>query len=400
LSALEKSKGFWQLSERGFVSLRRTGYERVELVGGKYVGRARVGEVELRIREKVAGTVSSLIGAASGGELRIEPAASPATEFDAVSRHLLKQFVQAAGRYIADRRRPRYRYHQASGAVLAGRLDMPATMKLHATGRLSQFAFQRGEVVRDEPVDRLVLGALDELDRAALVLKLDPDTVYQARWLARALEEIRTSDFLQLGSAGLLAIAEGIELDDAVLPADLDLARLSAVALLHQGFELDRAVSGEVPRAWFVDLESLFERAVRLTLNRLVIDAKVDKGLGFERRMFTGGADGSRVYPDLVVHSGVRVEAVGDVKYKTLDSSENGSIKKGNRSDLYQLLVHAASFSCNRAFLVYASGSGYSKSYLGCSATGCHIWTAQVRPTDLDADLRRLLDEIGLHAIS
>ena len=220
-------------------------------------------------------------------------------------------------------------------------------------------------------------------------------SLYQARWLARALEEVRTGEFLRLGRAGLLAIAEEIELDDTTLAADLDLARLAAVALLHQGFELDRVVPGEVPRAWFIDLERLFERAVRLTLDRLA-GAKVDKGLGFKRRMFTGGADGSRVYPDLVIHSDAHVVAVGDVKYKTLHSPADGSAKKPSRPDLYQLLVHAASLSCKLAFLVYASGTGYSAAYLGRSATGCQVWTAQVRPTDLEADLNQLLEEIGL----
>lgn len=249
-------------------------------------------------------------------------------------------------------------------------------------------------------MDRLVLGALDELDRAALVLKLDSDTLYQARWLARALEEIRTSAFLQLGPAGLLAIGERIELDDAVLLADLDLTRLAVVALLHQGFEPGRAGIGEVPRAWFVDLERLFERAVRLTLDKLIAHGQVDRGLGFERRMFTGGADSSRVYPDLVVHSGAHVSAVGDVKYKTLNRSDSGSVKKASRSDLYQLLVHANSLACDRAFLVYASETHYSKTFLGRSATGCRVWTAQVRPTHLDVDLSQLLDEIGLDTTS
>lgn len=404
--AIDDADGFWRLGDAGYVSYRRAGSDRFEIVGHKYVGRARVGDVEVQVREKVPGTLVSLIGAATGAELRVEVAEAPATEFDLVSRHLMAQFTKAAGRYIADRRKPRYQYRQAAGPMLAGSLDMPATMHLHATGRLGLFAYRQGTVVRDEPLDRLVLAGLDELDRAAGALKLDPSTLYDARWLAGALDEVRDDAFLSSPTAGFLALADDIERDVSALPADIDLARLASVALLHRGFEPDLPGHGEVPRAWFLDLETLFEQAVRETLRELLSSWEVDRGESFERRMFTGGGDASRTNPDLVVHRKGTVRVAGDVKYKSLavalgeapDDEEPPArrTKKEGRPDLYQVLVHAASLGTDRAFLVYAGDDSYGCRYLGRAATGCHTWTTQVRPTHLAEDLGRFLSETGL----
>lgn len=404
--AIECADGFWRLGDAGYVSYRRSGTDRFEIVGHKYVGRALVGDIEVQVREKVPGTLLSLIGAATGAELRIEVADSPATEFDVVSRQLLAEFTRAAGRYIADRRVARYQYRHDTGPVLAGALDMPATMRLHATGRLGVFAYRQGAVVRDEPLDRLVLAGLDELDRAATALQLGPNTVYDARWLAGALDEVRDQDFLASSRAAFLAIGDDIERDPAALVEDVDLARLAAVALLHRGFEPDLPGQGEVPRAWFIDLETLFEQAVRETLRELLDSHDVDRGESYARRMFTGGSDASRTNPDIVVHRRGAVRAAGDVKYKSLatalgelpddeEAPTKRTMKEG-RPDLYQVLVHAASLNTDHAFLIYAGEDAYASRYLGRSATGCHTWTTQVRPTHLAQDLARFVGDFGL----
>ncbi len=402
---LERSEGFWRLVDAGYVAVHRLGVDRYELAGRKYVGRALVDDLEIRVEEKVPGTLLSLVGAATGAELRILEEGAPVTEFDRVSRHLMREFTSAAARYLATRRKPRYLYRSAQGPVLAGALDMPQTMRLHATGRLGHFAFRQGFVVRDEPLDRLVLAGLESLDRAAEALQLEAKTLYDARWLAGALEEVRDQRFLSTTPSSMLEVADKIELGIDQLSDDVDLARLAVIALLHHGFEPEVSATGEVPRAWFVDLETLFESVVRTTLQHLLGPVLVDRGEGFVRRMFTGGWDTSCTHPDLVVHSGSDVLAVGDVKYKSLavglgedgESAEDVPQKrlKEGRPDLYQVLVHAASLDADKAFLVYA-GDRFACRYPGVSATGAATWTAQVRPNKLLIDLAALLESLGL----
>ncbi len=399
--ALDASEELWDLSSRGLFSVRRSGFGSYEIAGNQYVGRATAPGVELVIAEKVEGTLPALISAATSGMVRVERAPSPTAEFDRIARLLVEEFTAAAGRYIASRRAPRYRYTPDSGPVLAGSLDMPATMRLQAAGRIDQFAFRRGEIVRDAPLDQLVLAGLDELGRASRALELSPETVFEARWLAGALAEVRTEAFSRLDQAELLSIADSIAADRDSLIEDADLARLASVVLLHQGFGGAETGEETAPRSWFINLERLFEQAVRQTLARLLPTGVVDKGSRFERRMFVGGADSSRTNPDLVVDGGGRLLAVGDVKYKSLSEADAegrgfNERERGSRPDLYQLLVHAASLSCRKAFLVYVSDAAYGCRYLGRSATGCQTWIVQVRPQALQADLARLSDELEL----
>jgi len=398
-NAIEHDEGFWRLAEAGYLSCRRTSNDRYEGVGHKYVGRAQTGSLEVRVQEKVPGTLLALVGAATGRELRIEAADSPATDFDAISRHLMSQFTTAASAYVASRRKPRYEYRDAEGPVLSGSLDLARTMRLHARGKLGVFAYRQGAVVRDEPLDRLVLAGLDALDSSAEALKLDVDTLYQARWLAGALEEVRDERFLIATTREFQDSGQEIEMKPGQLEADVDLARLAEVALLHRGFEPELSSGGTVPRAWFIDLETLFERAVRTTLFALLAPLKVDRGETYERRLFTGGIDGSRTHPDIVVHDGRHVGAVGDVKYKNLTAeAEEGMPRqgKGRRPDIYQVVVHAASLGSAKAFLVYAGENAYTSRFLGRSATGCRTWVAQVRPTHLEQDLAALVADAGL----
>jgi McrBC 5-methylcytosine restriction system component len=407
-TAINETDGFWDLADAGYVSYRRSGRTTHQVVGHKYVGRALVGDLEVRVDEKASGSVLALTRAATGAELRIEKVDSPATEFDAVSQHLMREFGTAAARYVADRRTPRYRYDKASGPALAGQVDVAGTLLQQAAGRVGQFAYMAGRVVRDEPLDRVVLAGLEELDRASSVLSLDSEILYQARWLAGALEEVRDYTYLSTSRDDFLDMADAVERDQQALPADMDLARLAAVTLLHRGFEPDLPPKGTVPRAWFIDLETLFEQAVRETIRELLPHFEVNRGHGYERSMFTGGADHSRINPDIVVHQAPIVAAVGDVKYKNLrvglgeqpDDEEVAAAGKGKRPDLYQLLVHAASLSTPLAFLIYVSDDAYVCRRLGWSATGCETWTAQVRPANLRNDVARFLGEIGILPLS
>jgi 5-methylcytosine-specific restriction endonuclease McrBC regulatory subunit McrC len=403
---LNGAESFWQLAAAGYFSVRRTGPHVEEIVGGKYVGRAVDADNELVVVEKAHGAVRALVGAATGAELRIERAPSPETEFDIVSRHLMTEFTRAANAYVSERRVPRYVYKEAAGPTLGGSIDLPRTMRLHASGRPNHFAFSEGHVVRDEPLDRVVLAALNELDGAGRSLGLDDDTLYLSRTLAAALEEVRDEAFIATATEEHLAAADTVERDDRTGDLDRDLARLASIALMHRGFEPDRVATGTVPRAWFIDLETLFESAIRAAAGQLLPGWTVDRGEEFDRLMFTGGEDHSRVNPDVVIYGPAGAAAVGDAKYKSLriglgerDDPEEGSVarhRKEGRPDLYQLLAHAASLRAPAAFLAYVSDADFSMRRLGHSATGCATWVAELRPTHLKDDLATLLSAMGL----
>jgi 5-methylcytosine-specific restriction endonuclease McrBC regulatory subunit McrC len=410
--AIEQSYGFWRLVDAGYVSCRRSGMDQYEIEGKRYVGRALVDDIELCVCEKVPGTLVALVGAAAGVRVRLETGDSAATELDAVSRSLASEFIKAAEAYIANRRRPRYEYRQNVGPVLSGSLEIARTMRLHASGFPGRFAYQEGRLVRKDPLDKLVLAALESLDRLARSLEIESRTVYQARHLARALEEVRDTSFTNMSITELADMGDKIAADPATGLLNRDLANLASVVILCRGFELDAVARDErVPRAWFLNLEHLFEQAVRRTIRGVVWpDFSVDYGETMERLLFTGGSDSSRTNPDIVVHSAQGVAAIGDAKYKSLGLSGEGvaiegalhvrrPAKKEGRPDIYQLLVHAASLDAKCAFLVYPSDTAYSCRYLGVSATGCRTWVVEVRPVMLKEDLTSFAVEADLVAL-
>ena len=77
---------------------------------------------------------------------------------------------------------------------------------------------------------------------------------------------------------------------------------------------------------------------------------------------------------------------VGDAKYKAWSGDPA-------RSDLYQLLVHAASFSSPVCFLVYAHDS-FRSIFMGQSVTGASTHAFALDVTDLSGGVMQMLTEL------
>ena len=199
---------------------------------------------------------------------------------------------------------------------------------------------------RNVELNQVVLAALRQVESLAPLIGLGSGVLARARGLSQYFDDARTQAVIFAARSQWAARAEHLGLNEDSLERR-DLASLAAVILSHQSFEFAAAASARAPRAWFVNLESLFERAVRNGI-RLVrpqlLAPRIDRP-----KIFTAsnafGAD-----PDIVLRaSSGECLAIGDVKYKDWpgDSSE------GLHGDLYQLLVHAAAFEAGSAFLVY-----------------------------------------------
>ena len=94
----------------------------------------------------------------------------------------------------------------------------------------------------------------------------------------------------------------------------------------------------------------------------------------------------SRADPDLVLLQDGGVVGVGDAKYKAWTGDPA-------RSDLYQLLVHAASFSSPVCFLVYAYDS-FASIFMGQSVTGASTHAFALDVTDLTGGVTKMLNEL------
>lgn len=388
--ALEHQSDFWTLRDRGVVKVHALGPNVVELEGTRYVGRCEIGEVTLEFVEKIEGALASLLGYAASDSFRLLLTDAPASKLGDLAVLLLREFIARARAYVTAGIQFRYVPLQDEGTLAAGRLDVPGTVALRARGKLHRAAFRRSVIVRDLPINKVLLAALREVERLAQILPVPSGDLAQARGLCLYLDEARTADVLFGRRADWADRARTLasEWEDA---QQRDLLALAAVVLSHESFEASDLLGSRVPRSWFLNLEHLFEVAVRRELQTVLHDrADVEPGSATHPRIFDRG-ESFGADPDIVVRPHA-VGAVGDVKYKDWPGAEG--VQKLH-ADLYQLLVHAAAFGAPLAFLVFPHNR-YEKRYLGRSATGCDTWITAVDVRDLESGTQALVSDLGL----
>jgi 5-methylcytosine-specific restriction endonuclease McrBC regulatory subunit McrC len=386
---LSENEPFWHLVDREVLAVERLRAGGARLSGGCYVGRASITkDLAIEIREKVSGSLSALLQFAVGRDFRVEPHAGPSSEIGPLIALLIVHFVDAVRRYAGRGRRLHYRQLRLNGSLIGGRLDMTRTIRLRARGLRHLAAFEKQEVSFDVPVNRAVLAALQEIPRIAQLVELPENVVAKARSLALLFEDCRSADVIfgpRLEAARRSDALASAERDEDVA----DMLALATVLLSHESFDVGGSREGPSPRSWFLNLETLFERAVRECLGEVLAGVgTASSGRGAPMPIFVSRPDVYRANPDLVLRFGDGGILVGDVKYKAWDDVPAAS-------DVYQLLVHAAAFGARRAFLVFPSEE-FKMHPFGDAATGTELRLFGLDVRDLERQARLLLQGLGV----
>ena len=357
--------------------------------GSCYVGRAICGDVVIEIQEKVPGALESLLSYAAGAAFRIERAASPASDIGHLSVLLIQQFLGGVHDYVSRAREFVYERQREVGCLVAGQIDMAKSVQLRARGLGHLLAFRRNAISFSTPLNRVILAALLEIERIAQVIDVGSRVLERTRGLSLIFADCRDVRLL-FGERSAIA-REATTLADSSLPSEQkDLAALASVVLGHEGFQWDTRADSQVPRSWFLNLESLFERAVRCELREFVgaSSGSVYSGAVRSQPVFVERPCAKRARPDLVVaHQDGRV-IVGDVKYKNWSRGVAAS-------DLYQLLVHTAAFSGDRSFLAFPNDE-YHAIRLGRAVTGTDTWLFALDLVNLPQSVSRMVQELGI----
>jgi 5-methylcytosine-specific restriction endonuclease McrBC regulatory subunit McrC len=387
---LSRSPRFWSLVERRIVSVEQLPAGCVRLCGGCYVGRSSVSdEVVLELHEKVPGSLASLLRFASGADFRVEHIPGPSSDLGSLIALLVAHFVEAVRQYAARGRQFRYEQEPMKGSLVGGRLDVTRTIGLWARGLRHLAAFEKNVVSFDLPINRTVLAALREVERIGRLISLPRDVVARVRAMAMLFDDCRNAEVL-FGTR-----AEAARRADALASAasdkvTADMLALAAILLSHESFEHDSTHVGTAPRSWFLNLETLFERAVRETMKAAFgSEGTVSSGRAAPLPIFPPRSDLFSANPDLVLRRhGVSRAFVGDVKYK-----QWGGVPSA--SDVYQLLVHAAAFESKIAFLVFPF-DGFDARVLGNAVTGACVKLYGLDVRELDIHIGRLLGDLGI----
>jgi 5-methylcytosine-specific restriction endonuclease McrBC regulatory subunit McrC len=386
-AAVSASSGFWRLVDKKVLSVTQPGPGAARrLEAGPYVGRVDCGEYVIEVVEKVDGSVAAMVAFATGRAVKAYEVAAPVTPLGELVRYILRAFLDEVKSYLSAGRDFTYRWRREKGSLIGGRINVQQTVGLRARGLRHLVAFDRNELTRATPTNRVVAAALVEVERIARLVQIPASDLSDARAMSIYFEDCRDAETVFGSRASLAAQAERLR-DDGSRHGDL--LTFAAILLAHESFENQPVSARRTPRAWFLNLETIFEAAVRRTMASVgksrTPPVTVTDGRREPERVFT--IDDQEAKPDLVVQPAGLDRVVGDVKYKTWDASAVAA-------DLYQLLVHASAFGSHNAFLVFP-GDAFEEVELGVAATGAATRLFAVDVRDFPSELSRLLDLVA-----
>jgi 5-methylcytosine-specific restriction endonuclease McrBC regulatory subunit McrC len=385
-TALRHSPTFWRLVDDGVVSVTTRPDEGAVLNGAHLVGRALCDATVLECTEKIPGALLSLAAAALDA-LSVKDIPAPATELGPLMVLLVRRFVDAVRTYVSDGRNWTYVTQRRVSALIGGRLHVPSTVRLRAQGLRHVVAFDRFAIDHATETNQVIFAGLREVETLSRLLPIDAAILADARAMSLFFDDCRLPQMLFGTRASLASRAQRLA-DRGDEGAPRHLLQLAALLLGHHSFDAGAPLTeAATPVSWFVNLETLFEQAVRRTLTQHVsLPARVFKGGSTGRAVFPDKSI-LKVDPDLVIQT-ITGCVVGDVKYKDWNAS-------ATPPDIYQLLVHARTFAAHAAFLVYPSDA-FKQVPLGTATTGARTWLFAVDVRDLDSSVIALRDALPL----
>lgn len=382
---LEASEDFWELVARGVVSLVRSRDIPWGLRAAAFVGQATMeGNLRFVIEEKTPGALRALLRWAVPEDLRDAAVPSPVAQDSPLLDTFAREFVANMGYYLRHGRIKAYRREHEQSGCLRGRIDVKASVAMLARGKRGRLAYSRPRLTADILPNRLLALALQAVERLFGDDEDARDTVSVARVYAPLFEDVRWSPITRLPWSAKAAAFERV-MTDSTISGDLRKALAYARALvLHLGAWPLEEESFRVPRSYFLNLETLFEEAVRQVAREVCAPFAVTRGTDLGRPLFKDLRDRYVADPDFVVARRLDDLIVGDCKYKQMDGHPA-------HSDVYQLAAHCSAMGSLVGVLVYP-GEACSTNFLGTALTGTRVFWATVRPAALREDVAQVLD--------
>jgi 5-methylcytosine-specific restriction endonuclease McrBC regulatory subunit McrC len=391
VAVLEPEPAFWKLVRDGYLAVEQTWDRRWSLRAGPYVGSALAGDCLIHVIEKVPGSIAGLLSHATAGAFHVEELSAPATDAGGLVHLLIDAFARRLRQYTSRRRDVAFIRQREVAPLIAGRIRTVDTMRLRARGQPHRVAFDKISLTGATPRNRVYFRALREATALTKIVSIPPAVGREVRTLSLLFSDCRDRETLFRRREHFSGVASRLYESERD-PLHRDLLALAGVVLGHVDFDpLANERPDAVPRSWFLNLERLFETAVRTTLARaLGHDTRVSAGAEHQRFVFD--TERNRAYPDIVLSYRDSTVAIGDVKYKDVGRAPTPS-------DVYQLLAHAAAFRAETAFLVFP-GEKFAVDFIGRAATGSRVVVFMVDPRALDHDAAQIAAALAAQGIA
>jgi 5-methylcytosine-specific restriction endonuclease McrBC regulatory subunit McrC len=387
---LEGSDEFLSLLDAGVVSLVRSRAAPHGLRTGPFVGEAILdGRIRLRVMERVPGSVEGLLRAALPQDVRGAEAPAPVAPESPVLGVFLAQFVLWLGEYL--RHGPVKEYVRERRALSSprGRIELRDTARLLARGQASRVVVTRDSLSADIGLNRALGLGLDAVERFA---ELHPGTELlrtSARLYAPLFADVDLYGLMRAGPASQ-AVAFEEALSDRRSRGDLRNALAYARALVLSLGAWPEEYQVELPHSFFLNLEALFEEAVRRVFEEVLTPIPVAGGAALGQPLFDTLPDRYLVDPDIVVGEPGPQCLVADCKYRDLDGFPG-------HAEVYQLVSHCEALGAGKGLLIYPS-TVCQVDEVGTTRNGILVLSSTVRPAELAQDVGHVCQAIGLAA--
>lgn len=381
---LSGSRTFWELVDAGVVSLVRSSRYPHGLRAGAYVGNAVLESgMELRIKEKAAGSVSSLIRWSGPSDRNLFAAFSGTSESQMLTL-LVEAFLGEMEAYLAEGRVREYTRSLCLTSRPRGRIDFRHSLRMRARGDYGRVAVRRSDLSDEIEINRLLWLGLWRANRISEAKK-DLDLQRRCRSVNTVFEKLHSAGLKGAGTLEVSRLFDQALMDPRVeghVARALEYARAICLGL----DPISDADDHPVGSSYFVRLEFLFERAVRGCMSS-VLGRRVSSGAEFKKNAFSQVSGAFEANPDLVVAEDEVFEFIGDCKYKSLG-------RHPEHSDVYQVLAHSVTFECARSILVYPSDNFRKREYANWNGESS-LLVFGVRLPQLEQDLARLCNELA-----
>ena len=385
LETLQTSVEFWELINHGILDITLRPGGGAQLSAGPYVGRAICGDEIIEVQEKIPGALGSLLSYASESTFRLESITGARTEIGPLIELIVSLFLTEVRRYLAIGKEFRYSQERHVSPMVAGVIRVPATAQIWARGLVHQIAFDRTVITYDTDKNVVVKRALREIEHIAEVVELDEGLVAKAHALNMYIEDypIRLNE----KRSELAHTSEKLVLSDAT---DSALLSLAALLLRHESFEHTDWLGDTTPKTWFVNLEQLFEHALLRQINRVQYAGIIAREGKSRFQSIYSQSTTDPAEPDILLFQSEEIVGVGDAKYKNWSG-------RPERSDVYQLLVHAAAFRSPVSFLAFGSDE-FRTAFLGQAITGTSVYAYALDISDLETCVNAMLSDLDAPA--
>lgn len=385
LRASERAQRLLQEGVLSFIQSARTPYG---VRSGCYVGQAVLEDgSRLVIREKSEGALRSLVAAAAIDDIRSIDIPSAAATQSEILELFAERFLEYLGEYLRHGRKKVYRALHEQTSSPKGRIDFVRSFRTLARGNAFSLACRRHDLTADVIENRLLGRALLAIEMMAASKSISRRVGELGRNYSPLFADVDTCSAGRL-SYRMLATAFQDVLNNAVINEDLQRAMMYGRAIcLHLGAWPTDSQWLAIPHSFFVNLESLFENAVRANLKTASPFLAVSKGASLQSPVFKSLPERYIADPDIVFQSASGdVVLVSDCKYKILEGSPG-------HSDVYQLLAHCSALDCTFGALFYPDDQ-FEIRPIGITSAGVEIFAVTLRISSLEQDAKSVVSWI------